>query len=188
MIIELDIPEDTIRKIKAYAVLNGMSTGLTDALMGLIDQTVTEQIVKAVKPGETFATGQVVNRQVILPPPRIKTLGDWQSRDEDVSGISQGLGDEDDFVEERAADPMRVSRGGIKDKDLENDMSVDDPEHEVKVDASSIALSKDKEAEDIFAEVANMPPPPKPARERRRKKTLNSKAKVTEFFGDESSE
>lgn len=194
MLIELDIPDETIRKLKAFAVLNGGSQNLTATLIGMIDTTVTDQIVKAIRPGEVLTAGMQyatipAQIQPVTRMPHYSQVQENQPHqyDDDVSGISDGLGDEDDSSSQ-SEDPMKTKKGGLRDSDLEDDMKVEDPEHEVKVDASGVSFSSDKASEDIFAEVANLPPPPKPAREQRRKKVLSTKAKVSEFIGNESME
>lgn len=193
MEITLDLPERTVRKVRAYGILGAGGGSLEDVLVGLIDRTVSAAIIESVQ----GPSGSSVDD--FLPmgrPPRVEPSAQDASY-VDHSGIASGLGDEqpeDDgaTADEMAFVPKSGTPGALSSADVDHDMAVDDPQHEAKVDAPPAdKRSIGGRAERVFAEIADMPEPApammRDSREARRRKPLKSKAIVTGFSGDERS-
>jgi len=192
MEITIDLPETTIKKVKAFGVLSGGgSADIESLLCGLVDAAVTAAIIEHVTGGTSSEEDAPEERAYAPPTTKAaqKRLPFPRHAGSDLSGISDGLGD-DDFSEDDGEDTNASTdesafiptRGGLTEQDLEDDMSLSDPEHEAKVEAPPVNRSPGRPqqaAEQLFSELAGLPPPPVDPRAAQRKKQLKSKAKVT---------
>lgn len=189
MEITINLPEQTVRKVKAFGVLcGGLGMDLESLIVNLVDESVSTAIIEHVG-GKTEDTTPAENHEeVYLNPAPQKTTQRARTIPvpSDLSGITDGLGDDEDTEDFNASTDESAfipKRGGVTERDLEEDMSLTDPEHEAKVDAPQITRSPGKAqpaAEDLFAELSGLPPPPVvDPRAAQRKKKLNSKAKVS---------
>lgn len=191
MEITINLPEHTIRKVRAFSILSGGgSADLESVLVNLIDETLSTAIVNVVSGGP--APGMYDGLADRRPPVDAAPLAPFHPRmAEDASGISGGLGDEYEEEDGGTSDEQAFvpKSGGVSGTDLEKDMEIEDPEHEAKVDASAVQPSSvSSRPEKLFADMADMPEPSIPdPRESRRRKPLKSKAKVTGFTGQETS-
>jgi len=189
MEITIDLPETTLRKVKAFGVLcGGGGADIETTLIGLIDSSVSSAIidhlggvsVPDMAPQETTPR---TARQVVR-----NTRRDVDSYP-DHSGITSGLGDEDeeDVNATSAEDAFVPKRGGLTEQDMEEDMMVSDPDHEAKVDAPPMPKGRtmpQPPAEELFSVLGGLPPPPVvDPRAASRKKQLKSKARVTYATG-----
>lgn len=187
MEITINLPEQTVRKVRAFGILCGGGGDLEETLVGLIDETLTAAIIGAVGRGDEVVVETAVPQRVARAAAPVSPLVDH-------SGISSGLGDEDTSEEGATSDEMAFvpkNGGGVSGADVERDMEVDDPEHEAKVEAPEVSPELNGHPERLFADMADMPEPPKVAkpdpRNERRRKPLKSKARVTGFTGNETS-
>jgi hypothetical protein len=199
MEITVSLPEQTVRKIRAFAILCGGGNNLEELLVNMIDDTLSGAIIGAVG-GEPSAFAQPAPGR---PEPQAQTF--WGGAQYvpaqvsplvDHSGISNGLGDDDLIEDDGGTDDAMAfvpenGAGGVSGEDIDRDMEVDDPQHEAKVEAPPVDARRNGEPERLFADMANMPEPPTASRPDpradRRRKPLKSRARVTGFTGNESS-
>lgn len=193
--VDLNISEALFRKLKALAALKGETSSLEDYLVRVIDDVVTREIMEAVGGLTTDSFSPLPNpRHVELEPVRSMTSTPQSKYYKDASEISDGLGDEyedEDGESVDSSENLKVSTdvfglangvGGIREKDLEEDMDVEDQEHEAKAEALRVDVPA--KAEDIFSSVLGVPHPDEPEyeldpRAARRRKTTKLKARVT---------
>lgn len=133
-----------VQKLNAYAHLKGttpneVAVEVSDTLSEILENVLKERI--AIELG--------ITPQVTRSQPRVMV---------DTTGISDGLGDDDLEPEMPPAESSEMallpSKGGLTDKDLEDDMEVSDPGTEAKSDAPSFGDDLAKANENLFAEVA----------------------------------
>lgn len=186
MKLELDLPEILVRKIKALTVMNGGSENLTDQLVSMFEKTVDEAIMSFID----------------TPRERISKIqgpegGAVQRQDQQELSFADGLGepqpaDEEEDREEEVPPPVEdmydlVPPGGASDEFLENDMVVDDPEHEAKAEAEVVQeQSTVGPAEESFSRALGIDTPEDYVDHRilKRKKKLEIRGKVTPAAGD----
>jgi len=178
MRIELDISERLVRKIRALnMLLGGQSTNFEELLSALLERSVSEAIA-----GELGLFDAPEQAAPLEAPPSL--------REDDVTGISDGLGDEEEEEDPAPPAPVRSMtdviprRGGLTDKVLDDDMTISDPEHEAKADAASFVEEFFSDtAENLFADLAGLPAP-----ETKRRRQLKLRGRVTPFNGLEESQ
>lgn len=184
MEITIDLPDQTIRKIKALGVLCGTGLDIESLLLEFVDQSVSSAIMEKIGAANPDSA-EVVAPIAIMPK---ATRTHYAAAQRDASGITDGLGDDDDSdVDKNSSSDESMfipKRGGVRESDLEEDMSVTDPEHEAKVDAPVIVRAPGNAqpaAEDLFSQLAGLPTPPQvpDPRAAQRKKLLKSKARVS---------
>jgi hypothetical protein len=204
--ITIDIPEQTTRKIRAFGILfGGEGADMETTLLSILDEALSAAIVSAVASPEVSGFEEEITpsnyrrqvqaqqrQQQAARAPKAPRQGGkvnaWA--EQDLSGISDGLGDDDTEEDDLTADRYATadegafvpSRGGLTERDLERDMELEDPDHEAKVDAGrEDPRQKMETAEHLFSNMAGLPTPPPifDPRAASRKKKLNSKAKVT---------
>lgn len=161
MQVELNLPDTLLRKMKALTVMLGGSTdaGSFEAMIvELLDQTVTAELIRTIG-----AEGAAPIRREATPvleeaPPRRNYYAD-------ATEISDGLGDEEpEDIDEQPASPVEdmyeliPKKGGLTQKSLDDDMDVEDPEHEAKSEAPTASVPNSK-AEEIFSQVSGIPLP-----------------------------
>lgn len=184
MIVEIDISPRAVRMLKTLGYLTGKkSEEITQEVGQLLEDTLVERIMselqiegRSVKVVSNFNLPQ--NR-----PPKSVTVN------RDVTEISDGLGDEDPAEPEEIPPSEELSlSGGLSDRVLEEDMKVEDPEREAKVDAPTFGedilaqQSEEGGAETLFSEMAGIGESPWALR--RKKRPTQSKGKVTPLMGE----
>ena len=215
MEITIDIPDALIRKIKTLSSLVGGSSGdFEPMLLEMIDSGVSQRILNELGMGDAVvAIPPVIMR--MPSQPRIEqphaSPHAYGQTGRDITGISDGLGDDDDHGDEdeqHAAPPppkkqrrprgaakaekahkeaakVAAKAGGLTEEALEKDMEIGDPDHEAKGEAPTFEdQMRESSGEELFAGVAGFSVDPRIAK---RKKRLDSKAKVSNFDGNEES-
>lgn len=180
----IQLPEETLRKIKALGVLRG-SPDLDALIAQMVDKAVTNALLDEVLGSEGASA-----RMSPLPPVQLRPQPEFT----DLTGISSGLGDPEPEDETPAAPgkrkprrPKAVAAPPPSDADLEHELEVDDPSTEAKVEAPSFADQMGGDAptaEEAFGAAAGMPAPvrvPEPKRPSRRA-SINPK-RVSAFVG-----
>lgn len=187
--IELDIPPQIIRKIKALNLLVGGGPDHMGPLVNsLLDRAVSLEIIERLDLGDDL-TPAPAPVQPKAPPPH------YEASDQDASGISSGLGDEaspEDEAREEAwmkatAEVSHASAHKVTASEIYADTTVKDPTHEAISDAPR--QKPGVRAEAAFASATGIPVPadepaeevPPRARSRKRQRPLPPKAKVTLF-------
>lgn len=211
MEITLDIPDNTVRKIRALGTLRGRGSNTVEIIVGLIDQIVTDGILNELG----VSAADAVPSNAVFVAPAVEEGAEASFLDSpDHSGISAGLGDDNPEESAKSSDEMAfVDGSGVRAEEVEHDMDVDDPTHEAK--ALPPTVSPAQPAERTFVDIAGMPGVPagngggvakakpvtavrggtrQPAvnetrdpRIARRRKDLRSRAIVTGFTGSEES-
>jgi hypothetical protein len=209
--VEIEISEDLMKKFKALAILRPLEGGIDAIVNEGLEKWVTQEIIGTLVPDSrypfvytgprpapqetapAFSPSRRRSRSASVPVPSESEFDAF-----DASGISEGLADQDDDIEEdaRTSDPEAfiTSQGGLTEEALDRDMRINDPDHEAKVDASSIKEKKltgsasYQTPEQLFAEHSGLPTPPPVAeddRARRRRKTQTGKGRASHFTGHE---
>lgn len=185
MIVEIDISPRAVRMLKTLGYLTGQSSEeITQEVGRLLEDTLVERIMSELE--IEGRSGKVVSNSDLpaAKPPKSVTIN------RDVTGISDGLGDED-LAEPEDIPPSEETipkTGGLSFKDIDEDMRVDDPEREAKVDAPTFGddiLAKQAEegaAENLFSEIAGIGS--NPWADRRKKRPSQSRGKVTPLMGE----
>ena len=201
MQITIDLPDTTVRKIRALAVLSpDLAENIEGVLSQLVDMSATNAIVQLLGLAEggasvdTAPVQEPTQKAKVRYPESRESSRDW-NQTADVSGISDGLGDEEE-PEATITPPAGMANllkkqklsGGVTYADLDHDMDVDDPGREAKSEAPNFydAVSSPEAA---FTAVAGLPDIGDnhfDARAARRKKPLKSRAKISAFTGHES--
>jgi hypothetical protein len=205
MKLELELPESTIKKIKAWSLLSDYSGSADDALVLMLEKALSDEIRRCLdlpkeepRP-ESFRTKQALSNynrdfekatvlkrepEVQLRPENLIVqdtsleLGDSYEEGYDADG---GSDDEEAFV---------PHHGGLNESDLDRDMLVEDPEHEA-ISSGSGYEDFNSSAEDLFSSQLNLPKVPRvdPGVMRRdtlRRNTQNKRrARVTNYSGGE---
>lgn len=194
MEITINLPETTLKKVRAFGILcKGQTADLETVLIDLVDEAVSNAIIDSVyrpKKSEIFEEprrGKTLNMlSGAMSPSAAEPVG--RSYEEEPMGISAELGDDEEDTEDPELDEAAFvpAQGGLTEDDLLHEMEVDDPEHEVKVSAPPPRSVKKTVAEEVFAEVAGMPYASED-RIQKRKKKVNSKGRVIAFTGSEES-
>lgn len=216
-------PHSLIRKIRAYNILSGGIDDVDKTIATLMENIITDKIIRAAE-GELYdqkvsvLSGDSRDNQFtdrIFKEQPVRTVfragehirrGDPVYVDEDATGISDGLGDDDDDdpsdrVEGTSNELAFVPvTGGVSDSELDDDMAVEDSENEAKADFSTFADDINEEyksAEDVFTDLANLPRAPAVSESdmvrqrailRKKRNQSGRKAKVTSYNGDEGHE
>jgi hypothetical protein len=160
--VTLNIPDDTIKKIRALHILIGEpSAPIDDLIVTMVDKAVMTALVETVLGKEAYPEPDQA-----VPKRRAPV----QQVFEDLTGISDGLGD-DEPPEEAAPAPRQSHRAPppkktapsalVSDEELLHELDVDDPHVEAKVEAPSFAdqMADMPTAEEAFSAAADMPPP-----------------------------
>jgi hypothetical protein len=182
--LELKVSERTIRKLKAYSVLNGFtSPSQVEAKAAeLFDRALSEDIVNLVSGLDAYNGKRFAANNLPVTPLVHKNKSPALPED----GLSDGLGD-DVLYEEEEPSPetdeyaMVPKYGGLSDEDLEHEMDVDDPRIEAK-EGPPANLPSSANAEDMFSTLAGIQLPDDEEIDHRilkRKKRLVTKAKVS---------
>lgn len=151
MLVEIDLPEMVVRKIRALNALEGggNAASIQGKLGALIESALNQAIAAhlptlAYEPDRSYA------------PVRSPTV-----LDRFVPPLEDGLGDleETEILPEEDEEALVPRRGGLSERAIEHDMDVDDPEHEAKAEAPDDAELRYSKAEDAFAQIAGIPLP-----------------------------
>jgi hypothetical protein len=184
MKVEIDLPEDTLRKLKALNILMGSSDELEHMLMKMVDEAIVNKIVST-----------VIGKQAPAPAARAVPVEEF-THFQDLTGVSDGLGDPEPAraTRRRQAPPAEARiEGGVADEALDHDLDIEDPNSEAKVEAPTFADQMGSDgllpsAEEAFAAAADMPPPvhvPEASAPRKRRATVNTRKHVSAFTGSE---
>jgi len=201
MQVELELPEAVVRKIKALNALESGHTAvsLQDKIVGLLEQTIDQAIASYL--GPTINAFMLPQQRQSEPSPKNHGATKERSRynpiDDLFPSLEDGLGDldETEIEPEEDEEALVPKKGGLTESSLDNDMQVDDPEHEAKVDAPELGAPYSK-AEEVFAHVSGIPVPTEhtgeiDARIAGRKRRLNIRGRVVpmsdEYEGERSS-
>ena len=207
MKIELEVPDSTVKKIKAWTLLKDDGDGDHNAAIAKIfDEALSKEIVRCLgivtDPVTQFVPYMSVGGQRAKPTSETMTVTDpvdnhpLLGRPEglmayDSSSIS--LGDEDDEDGHDAGEAAEgeeafvPSQGGLSEEALERDMYLEDPEHEAV--AEGARDNPRSSPEDLFSSHLNLPrfPIVDPGVERRenlkRKTKGHRRAKVSNYGG-----
>lgn len=173
MRIELEITERLVRKIRTLNMLLG---GHHENFEGFLSQLLDNAVSSA-----------IIGELGLLEGPAEQEPRSYETRPDDASGISDGLGDEEDSeppAPVRSMTDVIPRRGGLTDQVLDDDMMVADPEHEAKADAASFEADiLSDTAESLFADLAGLPAP----EVRKKKSPVKLRGRVTPFNGHEES-
>lgn len=169
------LPSRALRKLRAYTGLVGASPDEIEYIVGdMLDKALSRGLREAVErldrlDGEDEV--EVTSYKKNSVPKYEEDLfaaaeeDDGATNDRDASGISSGLGDDDE--------DLGVTTGGLTEADLDNDMAVEDP----TVEATAEALDA---AEDFFSSaISNSSIIPRQIRNKRG--PSKSRGKVTHF-------
>ena len=146
MILELDLPEKLIRKIKALQILTGggSAASLEEYVILNLERVVDESILKHLT---TEPTLPIVRRaaEESREPVRATTY----------SYLDDRLGDEEDYEE---VIPKKKT-GSLTADMLDADMDIGDSEHESTAEAINDLFPKDldMDADEIFSKISGIP-------------------------------
>ncbi|MCJ7520849.1 MAG: hypothetical protein MUP21_01280 [Dehalococcoidia bacterium] len=193
MRVEIDVPEQLSKKIKALSVLTGNTENIEELLISLMNKVVNDAIVDSLGEGAAPEPMLAGSRSTeVRGVPGKRKAAPVQKFYEDASGIADGLGDDDlDLYLDAPADrdpEALIPQNGLSDHVLDRDMELRDPQHEAKGEAGTFADDISRQsAEDIFSQVSGLPVPafdvdPRVAR---RQKNVKTRAKVSSFSGVE---
>lgn len=184
---ELDLSDTLVRKLRALNILvGGDPRALPEFVAQLINKTVTDAIVQS-------ATGDIDLPETPAAPAHLSRTTPSRSAapqplrpQEDLSGISEGLGDEEEEEIKGETDPMAMvpRRGALSEDQVDRDMSVEDPGHEAKTEAPNSA-DPDMRAEEEFASILGVEVPAEPTTPKNRGKRRVDTRRVTGFTGAE---
>lgn len=214
MQVTVDLPDTTVRKLKALVALSPVAEDIESTLKDLIDMAATNCIMQLLEPNQDEGVNSAADSEeeeeeddgsdeVEMPafttrqkhPASRKSSEPW-NRAADVSGISDGLGDDDDEEPAKINPPKGMAKTlrakthvGVSDADLLHDMDLDDPSHEAKSEAPNFfdAVSTPEAAFTALSGLPDIDNNHLDMRAVRRKKQLKTRAKVTPFTGSEQS-
>ncbi len=157
-VITIGLRAQTLQMLRGYSHIVGATP--EDVLLEN-SELLSDELTKVLKNKIAQAIG-VPEVQVRAPAREVVTI---QRNMIDTTGITDGLGDEDLDLDPVAPEPDHdpeanvPKQGGLTDKDIEEDMDIDDPNAEAKADASNFGeiLAKQStvgDGTDLFAEVA----------------------------------
>jgi len=202
MQLDLEIPDRLVRKIRALNILEGdrdpdqVEALLVSSLEDTVERRIRGHLGESPSP-EEFVPPRNIARYNREESDRFskhaarsqekmrRDVAAFKQMSTDESGMSDGLGDfEEDMPEDESDEEAFVPKtGGVSDKDIDDDMTVDDPEHEAKAEAA--AYPGDISPEQILSNVVGIPlPPPEDVevdpRIARKKRNVKLKGKVTD--------
>lgn len=183
MKLEIEIPDSTVRKIKAWTVLSEDVEDFDEAIVKLIDSAVAENIIDLLevddKPKLTssimdaiatanfapamanMAASMKANRSALSDVEQKPSFNNPLGRPDglmDYDNNSLELGDEDDHNAGEAAEDEEAfvpTQGGLSEASLERDMYLEDPEHEAV--SEGVRDNPGASAEDLFSSSLNLP-------------------------------
>jgi len=205
--IELEVPESTIKKIKAWNLLKNSEGSASHDLVQILDDALSREIIASLGINTHTDTVQIqpLIHPVAVPPPQPTRLptemperagADPIARPDGLmaydNSASLELGDdydeEDEEDEEDLGEEAFVpSYGGLSEDSLARDMEVEDPEHEAVSEGARDIPSTSPE--DMFSSSLNLPQVPQvdPGVLRReqlkRKSKSKRRAKVSSYGG-----
>lgn len=183
MLLEIDLPDDVVLKIKALNVLVGMpAKAIGELIAQLVDRVVSAEIMARVSPEGPAAplprTLRNPRRQGLSTAVPMKPQAEYPG---DASGISEGLGDdaeEDDkspelFTEALATEARAQADHGsygyeapgqgtaheLSENEIYADTTVEDPLHEAVAGPPERDRGGGVKPEAAFASVAGIPAP-----------------------------
>jgi hypothetical protein len=190
--LELEVPDTVIRKLKALSALEGFTTytQMVDKAAHMFEEALVREIASHLNP-----TSEGVHMPASRKEPEATKVRKKPFEEAHFShdGLSDSLGDEVDYEAEEPAPEtdafaMVPKFGGLSDKELEQDMAVEDPAHEAKAEPPPGPVSMDSSAEDLFAAISGIPLTTEEDEEidhriLKRKKRVKHKATVSSFDG-----
>jgi len=199
--IELEVPESTIKKIKAWNLLKNSGGNANLDLVQILDDALSREIVASLGINthtepvqiQPFMPQSPQPEKVTATPPMYETEADPIARPEGLMAYDNSaleLGDdygEDEDEEYLGEEAFVPSHGGLSEDSLARDMEVEDPEHEAVAEGARDVPSRSPE--DMFSSSLNLPQVPKvdPGVLRReqlkRKSKSRRRAKVSSYGG-----
>lgn len=184
MQIELNVTQSLINKIRALNALLGQKpSSLEETVLKLMEDSVTERLRFLLDMHDSEPAGYYKKRQDPIVSMH-KT-----PYDKGFTDLSDGLGDLDESEPEPVESMFDlVPEGGLSDKSIEDDMKIEDPEHEAKAEAPEVEAVYGQ-ATDLFSKLSGIPLPVDEeeeidARILKRKKKVKHRAKVSAATGD----
>ena len=205
--IELEVPESTIKKIKAWNLLKNGGGNANQDLVQILDEALSREIVASL--GINTHTEPVHHQPFIqavaVPPappakftPTVAPVPETGAADpiarpdglmEYDNSASLELGDDYDEEDEEdlGEEAFVPSYGGLSEDSLARDMEVEDPEHEAV--SEGVRDIPSSSPEDMFSSSLNLPQVPQvdPGVLRReqlkRKSKSKRRAKVSSYGG-----
>jgi len=188
MEVTINISDRLLKKIKALAILQEDASQDFEAIIEMyLEDTISTQIIALVE-------GKDKRSQ--LRPTKVSAdtqIPAQQQEHYNQNTVAVGLGDEEPESSTGTEDMYAFvpQKGGITFDDIENDMRIEDPDHEAisgRYDGPTDGVS----AEELFSSQLNLPTPPSDSvdlRAERRHKHMQRlattrKAKVTEIIGE----
>ena len=201
MKLELELPEQVIKKIKAWTLLSEYEGGPDEALVQIIDHALSQEIKRCLDISDGTPVYPRQDPQVPEPtrpdqakeppPPEESVIGRPSSLIERDSSLELGDADIDEDGGSKDEEAFVPSQGGLNEEDLDRDMLLGDPEHEALSSDDPYEVNPSENAEDMFSSQLNLPKVPRVdpgvrRREQLRKNTRNTRrAKVTSYMGGE---
>jgi hypothetical protein len=188
--------------IKAYSVLAGKrGDEVTAILSGLIETGLSALIADELQIEMPTPVGSTSENEQVPPRPQAvrRAAPPRAAINEDTTGVSDGLGDEDDGSEDTQPDPAIVAglkdmealvppSAGPSDNELDKDLDIEDPSSEAKAEGTFAEQIRDTRnlvppAEDMFSSLAGLPKMPTEEEydpyKAKRKKQSKSRAKIS---------
>lgn len=191
MQLELELPDETVRKLRALNILLGGTASVEELLAKMLDEAIVSKIVDTITAGQPRPV-QTLGYIAPLAQPRVAEGSVFH----DLTGVSDGLGDPEPppapkrKAARRPATPPPALVADASDEALEHDMDVTDPDHEAKVEAPTFADQMGQgqlapSAEEAFGLASGTPPPAPDIKPRAGRAKINPK-RVSAFTGGES--
>ena len=202
MKLELELPEQVIKKIKAWTLLSEYEGGPDEALVRIIDQALSQEIKRCLDVEDGVPVYPRQSPQVHEPAkftqsdeaPRIPEsllVSRPDSLIEKDSSLELGDAELDDDGGSEDEEAFVPSHGGLNEEELYRDMLLEDPEHEALSSDGPYEVNPGESAEDMFSSQLNLPKVPQVdpgvrRREQLKRNTRNTRrAKVTNYMGGE---
>jgi hypothetical protein len=202
MEVKLNLPPKAVRMIQALNALRGNrgAADIEDHLSKLVIKELKREIAEecGLHSGAYSSTAPVIEKMPGEDPRKepIQAQEKMPQTFEDTTQIAEGLGDDFDYEsqEDEGMSPggnlnMPNRKGAVKAQDLDNDMDLEDPEKEAKVEAPTMPNQAEAEehAEETFQQMVlgEDAGDDDPWAQRRKYKNPDAKrAKVQGFSGD----
>jgi len=202
MKLELELPEQVIKKIKAWSLLSEYEGGPDEALVQIIDHALSQEIKRCLDIGDGVPVYPRQAPQVPEPARFVQAKEAPEHSEEPIVGRPDNLMERDSSLELGDADldedggsedeeAFVPSQGGLNEDDLDRDMLLEDPEHEALSSDGPYEVNPGESAEDMFSSQLNLPKVPQVdpgvrRREQLKRNTRNTRrAKVTNYMGGE---
>ena len=206
MQLTLEVPNTLVKKLRALHLLLPEDGGdsFESIIIGLLDAAAKDAIAEIISHQEEYTSESEEEEEDVPKKERtirqknhapkehapkkshyetVSGLGDEDTQDEDEDdGDGMGLYDFEALVPEK---------GGLTERDLENDMKVTDPRSEAVFDGSGSVEEYNEEPEELFSSKMDMPtqrmrdPRIQRRLDHQKKLAKSRKGKATSFTGSE---